>query len=73
MHIQVKVKTGARREEMQLIGENRFLLSVKERAAAGAANRRVLALVAKHFARPLADVRLIRGQTTPNKLLSIKD
>jgi len=72
MHVRVKVKAGAKREE---VSEKKGVLSisVKEPAQDNAANRRVVRIVAKHFHVPVSSVRIIAGHHAPGKTFSIKE
>ncbi len=72
MYIRVKVKAGARRDEIKLIGSDRLEISVKEKARQGLANSQVLSLVAEWYGCLVAEVHLVRGKTTPNKIFEIK-
>lgn len=71
MQISVRVTAGAKKEGIEVFPKNRFKISVKPKAEAGAANERVLELVAKHFKVPVKKVRILRGHKTPSKIISI--
>lgn len=71
MYIQVKVKAGQRREMVEQVTDNRFIISVKEKAERNLANTRVIELVALHFSLPSEQVKIISGHTSPTKLLSL--
>jgi uncharacterized protein YggU (UPF0235/DUF167 family) len=61
MYIRVSVTAGAKRETFEVMSENRFKISVKERAQHNLANKRVLELIARHFTVPVERVRIING------------
>jgi uncharacterized protein YggU (UPF0235/DUF167 family) len=71
MFIKIRVKTGARRESVALMGENKFNISVKEKAERGQANERILQLVAQKLKVPKKNIRFISGHKSPSKLLEI--
>ena len=71
MYIKVKAKTGQKKESWVKKNADTFLVSVKEEAERNMANRRIIALAAKHFKVLPQKVRIIKGQTTPSKILSI--
>jgi hypothetical protein len=71
MYVKVRVRAGAKREEIQEKSKDHLELSVKEPAEANLANRRVMALVAAHFKVPVARVRIVSGHHSPGKILSV--
>ena len=71
IHVKVSVAADAKRETFEVVGENRFKISVKERAERNLANRRVLELVAAHFGVPAGSVRILSGHQRPSKLIAV--
>ncbi len=71
MQVSVKVAAGAKKEVVEALPNNRFKISVKAKPEQGAANARVIELVAKHFNVPQKKVRIIKGHKTPTKILEI--
>ena len=71
MQISVKVLAGAKKEEIEPLPNNRFKVAVKAKAERGAANKRVLELVAAHFKVSAKKVRIIKGHKTPSKILEV--
>lgn len=71
MYVKVSVLAGAKKETVTVISENRLAMTVKEKAQQNMANRRVVALVAAHFKKPLHKVRLVSGHHSPSKILSV--
>ena len=71
MHIRIKVKTGLRKEEFLQISDTSFEARIREKPERGAANERVLALVAQEFKVPQKNIRILSGHRRPNKTLSI--
>ena len=72
MKISVKVKAKARDEKVEKIGENSFLVWVKELAEKGKANKAVIKALAKHFETPQENVRIASGQKSRQKIVEIK-
>lgn len=72
MQISVRVVAGAKMEGVEALPNNRFRVSVKAKAKAGAANERALELIAKHFGVTTKKVRIVRGHKTPSKIISIQ-
>ncbi len=71
MYISVRVLAGAKEEKVELLANDRLKIVVKQPAKQNLANRRVLELVARHFALPAAKVRLISGHRSPSKIFSV--
>jgi len=73
MYIRVRVAAGAKKESLEKISEDSFLVSVKDPAEQNLANRRVLELVAAHFGVNPKQLRIISGHHSPGKILSLPD
>lgn len=73
MYIKVKVYPGQKRDELRVIGENRFEARVKVPAERNLANTRVLELVSGYFSVPVKGVRIVSGHQSPSKILSLPD
>ncbi len=71
MYVRVHVLAGAKKESVTLLAENRLAMTVKEKAEQNMANRRVIALVAMHYKKPLKGVRIVSGHRSPSKILSV--
>ena len=71
MHVKVRVRAGAGKGAFEIVSDTSFRISVREKAAMNAANRRVVELVARHFRVPVKAVRIVRGHRSPSKLLSV--
>lgn len=72
MKIFIKVKTGAREDKIEEIGENNFLVSVKARPVKGRANIAVERAVAGHFGIPVSRVKIVSGLFSKKKILEVK-
>ena len=71
MEVRIRVKTAAKEDGVALLRDGRLAVAVTEQAKAGRANERVIQLVAKHFKVPTKSIRIVRGHTTPNKVLAV--
>ena len=69
--VRVNVVPGARREKFQKEGDGIFLIHVREEAERGEANTRVRELIALHYGVSEKSVRIISGQRSHTKRLSI--
>lgn len=72
MKISVKAKTNAKKELVEKLSDNEFLVSVKEPPIDGRANWAVARAVAEHFGVSPSRVSIISGQASKNKILEIK-
>ncbi len=71
MQVSVRVTAGTKREGIEVLPKNRFKVSVKPKAEQGAANKRVIELIAAHYRVSAKKVHIIRGHKTPSKLLEV--
>jgi len=68
MRITITVKTNAREEKIQKIGETAFLVKLKESPKNGRANARLLNLVSRFFQK---NARIIHGRTSRHKIIEL--
>lgn len=73
MKIFVKVKANARDERVELEGQNHFKVFVKALPVEGKANAAVISAVAKYFKVPQAEVKIISGAASRNKVIKISE
>jgi uncharacterized protein YggU (UPF0235/DUF167 family) len=71
MQLSVRVVAGAKKEKVEALSDTRLKIAVKQKAEAGAANARVVELVAKHCNVPAKTVRIIKGHKSPSKILKV--
>lgn len=71
MKIFVKAKPGAKKESVEKISENTFLVSVKERPEKGRANYAILKAVAAYFKIPVSRIIIVSGASSRNKIIKI--
>lgn len=72
MKISVKVKTKAKEERLEKIGDGIFAVWVKEPAEKGKANAAVIKVIAKHFKVPQSKVRIAVGLASRQKVVIIE-
>ncbi|RLJ69879.1 hypothetical protein BCF55_0136 [Hydrogenivirga caldilitoris] len=71
MIITVKVKPGARREEVKEISRDYLEVRVNAPPEKGKANERVLELIARHYGVRKSSVRILKGERAREKLIEI--
>lgn len=71
MMIKVKVSPGTKKEAVFKKSEGRFEVSVKEKARQGAANERLIHVLAGYFRVPSRRVFLRSGLKRRNKIMEI--
>ncbi len=71
MRIFVKVKTRAKENKIEKIGDNRFGVWVKEPPVEGRANEAVCKITSEYFGVSLAKVKIISGRASPRKIIEI--
>ena len=71
MYVKVRAKPAAKKEELRRVDETHFEICVREPAERNLANKRIVELIAAHFAVPANKVRIINGHQSPSKMLSV--
>lgn len=71
MKISVKAKTSAKKELVEKLSDNEFIVSVKEPPINGRANWAICRAVADYFSVSSSRVNIISGQTAKNKIITI--
>jgi uncharacterized protein YggU (UPF0235/DUF167 family) len=71
MLITVRVTTGAKKEAVRKISDDRFEISVREKPENNIANHRIVALVAIEFGVPESKIRILKGHRHRSKTLSL--
>lgn len=72
MLIKVKVFPCSSEESIMQTGDGAFEIKVKEKPVMGLANKRVIKVLARHFAIMENSVRLVKGFAQRNKIFEIK-
>ncbi len=70
MHIKVKVKTDSKKESVTKKAPDSYIISVKEPAERGQANKRVVELLRNNF-KGYNEIKIISGHHSPSKIISI--
>ncbi|MEK7390521.1 MAG: DUF167 domain-containing protein [Patescibacteria group bacterium] len=73
MHVKVRVKTEAKREEIVLKSKNSLVISLKEKPERNAANKKLVAVIGRHFSVPVSRVKIITGHKKPTKIVLIDE
>ena len=71
MKIFVKAKTNAKEEKIKKIDGRHFAISVKEPPVEGKANKAAIRVLAQFFNVSQADVKIISGHSSKNKVIEI--
>lgn len=70
--IKVKVRTESRKNSVIKVKEDEFIVETMHKPRQGDANRSVISLIADYFKIPPSYVRIIKGHTSPSKIISLK-
>lgn len=70
MYVKVRVIVGAKEEKIIRKSDDHFNISVKEKAKANEANRRIKEILVSEF--ETGDVRLVSGHHSPSKIFSVE-
>ncbi len=71
MLVKVKAKPRSKKEGVKKLAENYFEVRVKQPPEKGRANERIAELLAEYFDIPKSRVRLVRGETSKEKVFEI--
>ncbi len=71
MRFFIKVKTRAKENKIEKIGDNRFGVWVKELPVEGKANEAVLRAMAKYFGTSVSMVKIVSGRASRQKIIEI--
>lgn len=69
--VRVVVSSHAPDDSVEKCTDGRLKVSVRARAKAGAANARVIQLLAQHFGVPVSAVIIVRGTTAHHKTVTV--
>ena len=70
MYIHLSVKTKQKSEELKLLKENYFEISVKEKPQNNMANKRILDILREYF--DANKIKIINGHKSPKKLILVE-
>ncbi len=68
MIVEVKVKPGSKKQDINKINDKEYSVNLKERAENNKANIELLKLLKKHFN---AEVKIVKGAKNKNKVVRI--
>ncbi len=71
MRIKVKVIPGAPKAQIMVISKEELKVKVKSPPDKGKANRELIELLAEHYGVAKSYIRIIRGETSRNKVVEI--
>lgn len=69
----IKVKTKAKKEKVEIINKNNLNIYVNELPIEGKANEAIIRLLANFFKVSKAEVKIIKGLKSKNKIIEIKE
>jgi len=74
MIIKVRVKVGSGKQEIEKIGDNKYVVSLKERAENGKANLELIKFLKKEFKKnyEIKDIKIIKGKTSRDKIVMLE-
>jgi len=72
MLIKVKAKPRSKKEGVKEISKNYFEVRVNQPPEKGRANERIVELLAEYFDIPKSKVRLVKGETSKEKVFEIE-
>jgi len=71
VRLEVRVKPRSRRPGVEKTSENVYRVEVAAAPEKGRANREVLARLAEALDIPVSRLRIVRGETSPNKVVEV--
>lgn len=71
MRITVKVQTNAKKSEVTEVSAGELRVRVNAKPVDGAANIRLIEILAEHFKVPFGAIRIISGVTSRDKIIEI--
>ena len=71
MKIFVKAKPNSKKEEVQLIDEQHFVIAVKESSVDGKANSAIIKALAKYLDIPPSTIEFVSGHRSKQKVLKV--
>ena len=71
MIYQVSVKTGQKRESVEILADNQIVVKTTKHPVDGEANQAVINLLSKHFHIAKGNIKILKGQTKKTKLIEI--
>ncbi len=72
MKINVKVKPNAKQNQIKKLGENSYEIRVTVPPEKGKANKKVIEILSKEIGVPKSKIKLIRGETSREKVFEVE-
>lgn len=72
MRISVKAKPKAKKEKVERLAEDRFIVAVSAPAEKGLANEAIEKALAEYFSVPRSRVTIVAGRTSREKIVEIE-
>ena len=69
--IEVRVKPGSKKELVEKLDQNRFVVKVKSLPKEGQANEAVIRAISDSFKIPKSKIKIIKGRKSRNKLIEV--
>lgn len=71
MKIRVRVVTNAKKSQVTAIADGEYRVHVNAKPVDGAANIRLIEILAEHFQIPFGAIRLLSGATSKDKVIEL--
>lgn len=73
MKIRVKVKPNAHQEQVEIMADSTYLISVKEPPIENKANQAVIKVLADYFRIPKSKITIVAGLKSRRKIIELKN
>ena len=73
MRISIRVKPNARKNEVVLLPDGRYQVSVTVPPVDGKANEKVIDLLADYFGKPKRSITIVRGGSGKEKIVEVDE
>ena len=73
MRITVRVKAGSKKEMIEEIDDNNFVVKINQPAIEGKANKDLIEALAEYFNVSVSRIEIIKGEKSKNKVIEIYD
>jgi hypothetical protein len=71
MKLSIKVKTNAKKNTVEKISDDNFIIQVTTSPQKGKANEKIIELLADHFKVTKSRLKIIRGLTSKQKIIEL--
>ena len=73
MLLKLKIKTNSKENKIEKLKDDEFRIFVKAKPEQGMANQKVLELLSEYLHIPKQKISLIKGHTSPSKIVEIRE